>query len=192
MLKPRTINRSRFLSIVFIIFSFFGFQNSSVAAATAGSFYQAIQALSSGSKELSIDARVKLEASTYDPREGLAGVKLGMSMEEVIAVWGLPKRICMQSSAILLTIGIGSQFSFVNNELVSIKILSTDLPAMSLSNGVDFSSSPSQLSSLYAITNPRGNSYVTDITEGIELQFYYYNRGGKGLKMITMGIVGKL
>ena len=192
MIKPKAINRSRHLLIVFLTLSFSGFHNSSVAAETAGSFYQAIQALSSGSKGLSTDARVKLEASTYDPREGLAGVKLGMSMEDVIAVWGLPKRICMQSSAILLTIGIGSQFSFLNNELVSIKILSADLPAMSLSNGVDFSFSPSQLSSLYAIKNPRGNTYVTDITEGIVLQFYYYNRGGKGLRMITMGIAGKL
>ena len=191
MLKPKIINRSRFLLLVLIIFSFSGFQNLSVAAETAESFYAQLEALSAGNKKLSADARQKLEAIAYDPKEGIGGVKLGMSMADVIGVWGLPKSICMQASATLLTIGAGSQFSFVNNELVSIKILAADLPAMSLSNGVDFSFSPAQLSSIYTLTNPRGNSYAADITEGAELQFFYHNSGGKGLRMITMGIAGK-
>jgi hypothetical protein len=178
-----------FLLLALVIFSLSGYAGSSVAAESKGNFYERLEALSSGNKELSYAARQAFEATAYDPREGLAGVKLGMSMEDVIGVWGNPKRVCMQAAATVLSMARGSQFSFVENELVSARIHSADLPAMKLSNGVDFSFSPSRLGSLYKIRNPSGHSYVTDVTAGSELQFYYSNLGNKGLRMITMALI---
>jgi len=179
----------RFLSHALVISSFAGYAGFSIAAESSGSYYEQLEALSSGDKELSSDARQTFEVTGYDPREGLGGVKLGMSMEDVIGIWGYPKRIWQQTTATILSIARGSQFSFVQNELVSVKIHSADLPSMRLSNSVDFSFSPSQLSSYYTIKNPTGNLYVVDDIEGIELRFLYSNIGNKGFRMITMAVI---
>ena len=188
MLTSKNKTWPRLLLLALVIFSFAGYAASSVAAETKGNFYEQLEALSSGNKELSSAARQAFEAIAYDPREGLAGVKLGMSTEDVVGVWGKPKRICMQHVATVLSMARGTTFSFVANELVSAKIHSADLPAMKLSNGVDFSFDPSRLGSLYKIRNSSGKTYVTDVTEGIELQFFYSNIGNKGLRMMMMAI----
>jgi len=179
------------LALALVISSFAGYAGFSIAAESSGSYYEQLEALSSGDKELSSAVRQTFEATAYDPREGLGGVKLGMSMEDVIGIWGYPKRISQRATATLLSIARGSQFSFVQNELVKVTIHSADLPSMRLSNGVDFSFSPSQLSSYYTIRNPSGNRYVADVTKGIEMQFLYSNIGNKGLRMITMAIIRK-
>jgi hypothetical protein len=189
MSQQKRIAWPRFLLLIPTTLAFLGCGNSSLSAESAGSFYEQIEALSSGNMELSSNARQEFESTAYDPREGLAGVKLGMSMEDVIGVWGFPKRICMQHAATVLSIARGSTFSFVENELVAVKVHSADLPSMKLSNGVDFSFSPSQLSDSYEIRNPSGRSYATDVTEEIELQFYFTNIGDKGLRMATIAIV---
>ena len=189
MLALKSKTWPRFLLRALVISSFAGYAGSSVAAESTGSFYEQLEALSSGDKELSSTVRQAFEATAYDPREGLGGVKLGMSMEDVIGVWGKPKRVCMQHAATVLSMARGSTFSFVQNELVNARIHSADLPAMKLSNGVDFSFSPSQLGSLYKIRNPSGKTYVTGVTEGIELQFFYSNIGNKGLRMIMMATI---
>lgn len=192
MSQPKPIAWPRFLLLALFGLSFTAYEDSVIAAEGAGSFYEQLESLSSGYKELPYAATQEFEATAYDPREGLAGLKLGMSMEDVIGVWGKPKKICMQASVTVLSIGRGSQFSFKENELVTIKILSADLPSMKLSNDVDFSFSPSQLGSLYETRNTRANTYTTDVAEGIELQFQYYNPGNKGPKMIAMAIVRRL
>lgn len=189
MPQLRNIARPEVLLLVLSIFFLPGCEDASAAYESSGSYYERLAALSSGNKELSPAATQEFEATAYDPLEGLGGVKLGMSMEDVIGIWGLPKRICIQNAATVLSIARGSQFSFVENELVSVKIHSVDLPGMKLSNGLDFSYSPSQLSSLYKTRNPRGRTYVADLAEDIELQFLYYNRADQEPTIITIAVV---
>jgi len=189
MSQSNGVSLRLFLLFALVGLTFTAYENSVIAAEGAGSFYEQLESLSSGDKELSSAATQELEATAYDPREGLAGVKLGMSMEDVIGVWGTPKRICMQASVTVLSIGRGSQFSFKENELLTIRIHSADLPSMKLSNEVDFSFSSSQLGGLYETRNPRANTYTTDIADGIEMQFQYYNPRDKGPTMVTMAIV---
>ncbi|MEH6358133.1 MAG: hypothetical protein V7745_04035 [Pseudomonadales bacterium] len=189
MLTLKSKTWPQLLSLALAISFFAAYAGSSVAAESTVSYYEQLEALSSGEKELSSVVRETLEATAYDPREGLGGVKLGMSMEDVIGIWGYPKSICQRATTNVLSIGRGSKFSFVQNELVKVSIHSADLPSMKLSNGVDFSFSPSQLSSFYTIRNPSGNRYVADLTEGIEMQFLYSNIGNKGLRLITMAII---
>lgn len=191
MSQPIWIAGPRLQLLTLTIWSGLGFVHPVVLAENAEGFYEQLQALSSGNTELSSDATQEFESTAYEPSEGLAGVTLGMSMEDVIGVWGLPKRICMQNRATVLSIAKGSQFSFVENKLVTVRVHSADLPEMKLSNGVDFSFSPSQLADAYEIENPAGRNYVTDLTEDIELQFYYTNIGNQGLRMATMAIVRK-
>jgi hypothetical protein len=191
MSQLRNIVRPEILLLVLSVFSVPGCEDASAAYESSGSYYERLAALSSGDKELSPAATQEFEATAYDPLEGLAGVKLGMSMEDVIGIWGLPKRICIQNAATVLSIARGSQFSFVENELVSVKIHSADLPGMKLSNGLDFSYSPSQLSSLYKTRNLRGRTYVADLAEDIELQFFYYTRADQEPTIITIAVVRK-
>jgi hypothetical protein len=191
MLTLKSKTWPRLPSLALVVSSIAGYAGSSVAAESAGGYYEQLEVLSSGDKELSSTVRQAFEATAYDPREGLGGVKLGMSMEDVIGIWGYPKRICQRATATVLSIARGTQFSFVQNELVKVTIHSADLPSMRLSNGVDFSFSPSQLNGFYMIRNPSGKIYVADVTEGIELRFLYSNIGNKGLRMITMAIIRK-
>jgi len=188
----KNIAQSGLLLLFLVIFSLPARGDSGASFESTGSFYEKLEALSSGNKELSPAARQELEASAYDPREGLGGVKLGMSMEDVIGIWGMPKRICIQNAATVLSIARGSQFSFVENQLTSVRIHSADLPEMKLSNDVDFSFSPSQLSSAYKTKIPSGRTFVADVAEGIELQFLISNTGNKKPKIITIAIVRKL
>ena len=178
--------------LVLSIFSLPGCEDASAAYESSGSYYERLAALSSGNKELSPAATQEFEATAYDPLEGLAGVKLGMSMEDVIGIWGLPKRICIQNAATVLSIARGSQFSFVENELVSVKIHTVDLPGMKLSNGLNFSFSPSQLNSVSTTRNLRGRTYVADVADDIELQFLYSNTPNKEPTIITIAVVRKL
>lgn len=105
------------------------------SSATNGDYGAALQALRDGPRKLTTAAEARLAALPEVPIEqGLAGLTFGMTMQEVIDVWGRPNGIWDRHDAVQLSIA-RSTFEFQQDRLVSISIHQVDIAHLTIAGG---------------------------------------------------------
>lgn len=106
-------------------------------AATPSSDYAvALQALRDGRLELTTADEARLAALPEVPIEqGLAGLTFGMTMQQVIEVWGKPNGIWTQDDGVVQLSIARSVFAFRDDRLTSISIHQADLAHLTIADG---------------------------------------------------------
>jgi len=112
-------------------------------------FYKSLMALTTPSKKVPKALQDALESKEHDPLESLGGVKFGMSMTEVVKVWGKPNFIWMQLDDITQLDIKACHFKFKRDKLVGITIHSAALPGLKLKNGLTFTSTEADIKQKY-------------------------------------------
>lgn len=99
-------------------------------------YYAKLHELTNGRDALTAKQRELITKNGPLPiSEGLAGVKFGMSMQDVVQVWGKPKIIWMQDADITQITICNSNFTFKRDVLYEVAIHSSDLPKYSMMGG---------------------------------------------------------
>ena len=104
-------------------------------SATSGDYGAALQALHDGPRKLTTAAEARLAALPEVPIEqGLAGLTFGMTMQQVIDVWGRPNGIWDRQDEVQLSIA-RSRFTFQQDRLKSISIHQADIAHLTIAGG---------------------------------------------------------
>jgi hypothetical protein len=114
-----------------------------------------------------------------DPCIGAGGVKFGMTMDEVIRIWGKPSSLTIDPGhhgprdlKVRLTFG-ASWFVFIGNELLTIVIHRASLPNAKFRNGIGFASSRAKIVRAFGQPSERsrGEAYPEFMIDRTKLYF---------------------
>jgi hypothetical protein len=151
-------------------------------------FYKSLMALTTPSQRMSLALKEKLEGQQYDPVESLAGVKLGMTMSQVVKVWGKPNFIWMQPLNDITQLQMRySHFEFRRDKLIGISIHSASLPGLKLKNGISFKSTLDDVKKTYPSAQVSEAAHIlqsvaVELKDGYRMDFMF-DRGGKMIAM---------
>ena len=100
-------------------------------------FYVQLQKLTDGRENIPERNQLELEKiDNGDIRNGVGGIKFGMTMQQVIDIYGRPRSISFQMEDVI-QIGIyQSYFIFKGNKLRSMNFHQIDLPHLKVMNGL--------------------------------------------------------
>jgi hypothetical protein len=131
------------------------------------------------------------DVSLIEVEKGAAGVIFGASMDDVIAVWGLPESIRVSGffKTWFLRIG-GSYFGFVDNRLTSIAVHRAAVENAHLTNGIGFESSYDEVRSAFGEPVEATDLELTFVTkDGYTITFCFWDEpvwGKRELIAITI------
>lgn len=99
-------------------------------------YHSALQQLIDGPEAMTTATKAKLMQAAPQPlSSGMAGLTFGMSMQQVIDVWGRPNAVWVQSDGhVQLSMGY-STVAFVRDRLSDISVHSSDLDAFAIADG---------------------------------------------------------
>ena len=90
------------------------------------------------------------DVNLIEVEKGAGGVLFGASMDDVVAVWGMPSGLFIDGIGPVWKLAIGAcRFGFVDNRLVEISIHSATLKTAHLANGIGFASSYDEVKSAF-------------------------------------------
>jgi hypothetical protein len=116
-----------------------------------------------------------------DPSIGAGGVKFGMTMDEVIGIWGKPSSLTIDPimrhpKDLKVTLFFGaSNFEFIGDELGKILIHQVSLPNAKFGNGIGFASSRAKVVRAFGQPSERsrGEAVPEFMVDGTEVSFYF-------------------
>lgn len=120
-------------------------------------------------------------AGYIDPTVNMCGLNFGMSMDEVIAVWGLPSGIIMDTTIPLFNQELhygGSRVSFNNNGLYEVSLHRVDFPDAVILDGIIFGMSPDQIAEACSQLKSeiQGSRTYYEVTDGITMKPHFYSK----------------
>ncbi len=167
-------------------------QHMATSTAKPCSYYGQLKSLLSRSNPYILPKASEQDIDLIETKKGAAGVLLGATMDDVVAVWGNPSGLMINEVMDIWFLNIGAcKFGFVDNSLVSISIHSVTLPTAHFKNGISFKSSINDLLAAFGEPIKSMNHKYTFVNEdGYVTEFQFFPdpqiKGEERLSTITI------
>jgi len=115
------------------------------------------------------------DVNLIEIEKGAAGVVFGASMDDVVAVWGKPNGIWIDSLVQIWTLQVGAcRFGFLDNRLTTIAVSSATIEKAHLANGIGFESSYDEVKSAFGEPVEATDSQLSFATgSGYTIEFQF-------------------
>jgi hypothetical protein len=132
------------------------------------------------------------EAGTIDPTGKMCGLTFGMSMDEVIAIWGKPSGVSINAISHLpeqILHYSASSLHFKNNQLFELSLHNIDFPNVEILEGLTFGMSPEQVATACSnlTSETKGSRIYYHVAEGITMKPHFYSKKSENAeRLITV------